>query len=189
MKTVQLGEIGERNVQTIRMILLGLAFSVAFAVLGRASGQGISFTSAGIASLRGRDICSLQGEFPKHFGVYLDDKKEHSVVYRERDGVIALFLVGESQPSQDCGIVDAVLDLTPLVRKGEEPLFKCHVNSEGRTRWGHVVGLGDNQSGHKRFLTPRLAWRVDTKEKRFDKITEEAVSCDASGYIVGNGWY
>ena len=175
--------------QMTRLVFLGLAFSITFAVLGWANGQGVSFTSVGIASLPGKDICSLQGEFPKRFGVYLDDKKEHAVVYRERDGVIALFLLGESQAPQYCGIVDAVLDLTPIIKKGEEPLFKCHVNSEGRTRWGRVVGLGDNQRGHKRFLTPRLAWRVNTKEKRFDEITGEAVTCDSSGYIVGNGWF
>lgn len=184
-----ISDTGERNVQMTRLVFLGLAFSITFAVLGRANGQGVSFTSAGIASLPGKDICSLQGELPKRFGVYLDDKKEHSVEYRERDGVIALFLLAESQPPQYCGIVDAALDLTPIIKSGEEPLFKCHVNSEGRTRWGRVVGLGDNRRGHKRFLTPRLAWRVNTKEKRFDEITGEAVTCDASGYIVGNGWF
>jgi hypothetical protein len=119
----------------------------------------------------------------------LDDKKEHSVEYRERDGVIALFLLGESQPPKYCGIVDAVLDLTPLIRKGEDPLFKCHVNSEGRTRWGHVVGLGDNHRGHKRFLVPRFAWRVNAKEKCFEEIRGDPVTCDASGYIVGSGSY
>jgi hypothetical protein len=155
--------------------------------LGQTTDGSVPFTSGGIASLPGHDICSLQGEFPKQFGLYLDDKKEHSVEYRERDGVIALFLLGKSLPPKDCGTVDAVLDLTPLIKKGEDPLFKCHLNSEGRTRWGRVVGLGDNQRGHKRFLTPRLAWRVNIKEKRFDEIKEEPTSCDASGYIVGNG--
>ena len=170
------------------LMFLGLAFSITFAILGQANGQGVPFTSAGIASLPGNDVCSLQGEFPNQFGLYLDDKKEHSVQYRERHGVIALFLLGESQTPQYCGIVDAVLDLTPIIRKGEEPLFKCHVNSEGRTRWGRVVGLGDNQRGHKRFLTPRLAWRVNTKEKHFEML-REPVTCDASGYIVGDGWF
>jgi len=119
----------------------------------------------------------------------LDDNKEYAIQYRERDGIIGLFLLENSAPPQYCGIVDAALDLTPLRKKGEDPLFKCHVNSEGRTRWGRVVGLGDNQRGRKRFLVPRLAWRVNTKEKRFDLIKGEPVTCDASGYIVGNGWY
>jgi hypothetical protein len=178
-----------RNVKNSRVLLVGVALSFACVVSGHTTDQGIPFTSAGIASLPGRDLCNLQGEFPNRFGVYLDDKKERSVDYRERDGVIALFLLEESLPPKYCGIVDATLDLTSL-RKGEEtPLFKCHVNSEGRTRWGHVVGLGDNQRGRKRFLAPRLAWRVNTKEKRFDQIKGKAVSCDASGYIVGDGWY
>ena len=82
-----------------------------------------------------------------------------------------------------------MLDLTTLRKKGEEPEFKCHVNSEGRTRWGHVVGLADNHRGQKRFVVPRFAWRVNVKEKRFDEIKGEPMSCDASGYIVGNGWY
>ena len=167
-------------------LVIGLLFVCT--LMGQTGGD-IPFSSAGIGSLPGKDICHLQGEFPKQFGLYLDDKKEHSVEYRERDGVIALLLLEESLPPKYCGIVDAAVDLTPLIKKGEDPLFKCHVNSEGRTRWGHVVGLGDNQRGHKRFVVPRLAWRVNTKEKRFDEIKGEPVTCDASGYIVGNGWY
>jgi hypothetical protein len=179
-----------RSVENSVVLLLGVVFSfVGVASTRQTTDQSVPFTSAGIASLLGRDICNLRGEFPKQFGLYLDDNKEHAIEYRERDGVIALFLLEESVPPKYCGIVDATLDLTSL-RKGEEiPLFKCHVNNEGRTRWGHVVGLGDNHRGHKRFLAPRLAWRVNTKEKRFDQIKGEAVSCDASGYIVGNGWY
>jgi hypothetical protein len=177
------------NMKNIWVLLLGLTVSLANLTSGQTTDQGVPFTSAGIAALPGRDICDLQGEFPKQFGVYLDDQKDHAVDYRERDGVIALFLLEKSLAPKYCGIVDATLDLTTL-RKGEEtPLFKCHVNSEGRTRWGRVVGLGDNQRGHKRFLSPRLAWRVNAKEKRFDEIKDEPVSCDASGYIVGNGWY
>ena len=172
------------------VLLLGVALPfVGAASSGQTNGRSVPFTSAGITSLPGRDICDLQGEFPKQFGVYLDDKKEHSIEYRERDDVIAVFLLEKSLPPKYCGIVDSTLDLTSL-RKGEEiPLFKCHVNSEGRTRWGHVVGLGDNRRGHKRFVSPRLAWRVNVTEKRFDEIKGEPVSCDASGYIVGNGWY
>ena len=157
--------------RTTLVLLLGVVLSFACVASRQMSVQSVPFTSAGIASLPGRDICTLQDDFPKQFGVYLDDKKEHSVEYRERDGVIALFLLEESLPPKYCGVVDTTLDLTSL-RKGKEiPLFKCHVDSEGRTRWGHVVGLGDNQQGHRRFLFPRLAWRVNTKEKRFDQIT------------------
>jgi hypothetical protein len=156
--------------------------------LGQTTGE-IPFTLAGIRSLPGKDICSLQGAFPKHLGVYLDDEKKHSIEYRERDGVIALFLLGESLPPKYCGTVDSTLDLTNLIRKGEDPLFKCHVNSEGRTRWGHVVGLGDNQAGRRRFVVPRLAWRVNVEGKRFTEIRASSVSCDASGYTEGDGYY
>jgi hypothetical protein len=180
---------GRRNMQINRLLLLAVALSFVCVTSGQTTSQGVPFTSAGIASLPDRDICSLQGEFPKQFGLYLYDKGQHAIQYRERDGVIALFLLENSVPPRYCGTVDAILDLTNL-RKGEEiPLFKCHVNSEGRTRWGRVVGLGDNQRGHKRFLVPRLAWRVNIKEKRFDEIKGEPVTCDASGYIVGKGWY
>jgi len=172
-----------------KLILLSFVLLFARNGLGQTTEQGIPFTPAGISSLPGRDVCSLQGEFPNRFGLYLDDKKQYAVQYRERDGVIAVFLLSDSVVPRYCGKVEAALDLTHLRRKGEEPLFKCHVDGEGRTRWGHVVGLGDNQKGHKRFLVPRLAWRVNTKAKRFDEIKGEAVSCDASGYITGNGWY
>ena len=171
--------------------LLMLACVLPFVCTGlcQTTSQGLPFTSTGIVSLPGHDICTLQGEFPNQFGLYLDDKKEHAVQYRERDGFIAVFLLEDSLPPRYCGTVDAALDLTALRKKGEDPLFKCHVDSEGRTRWGRVIGLGNNLRGHKRFLSPRLAWRVNTKEKRFDAITGEPVSCDASGYIVGDGYY
>lgn len=149
----------------------------------------VPFTPAGIASLKGHNICSLEGEFPEQFGLYLDDKKEQAVQYRERDGVIAVFLLEKSVAPDYCGTVDAILDLSATRKKEENPLFKCHINKEGRTRWGHIVGLGDNLRGHKRFVVPRLAWRVNINEKRFDKIKDEPVTRDASGYIVGNGWY
>ena len=175
-----------RKTQLIVSSLASLLVSVG---LAQTAQQKVPFSSAGISSVVGHDVCSLEGEFPQQFGLYLDDKKEYAVQYMERGGVIAVFLLENSPPPRYCGIVDAALDLTPLRKKGEDPLFKCHVNSEGRTRWGRVVGLGDNQRGHKRFLVPRLAWRVNTKEKRFDEVKNEPVSCDASGYIVGNGWY
>lgn len=170
-------------------LVLGVALAFVWGVRGQTTIQGVPFTTGGIASLPGHDVCSLQGQFVEQFGLYLDDKKEHSVEYREREGVIALFLLDNSATPRNCGLVDAALNLTPLIKKGEDPLFKCHVNSEGRTRWGHVVGLGDNKRGNKRFVVPRLAWRVNIKEKRFDQIKGEPVTCDASGYIVGNGWY
>jgi hypothetical protein len=156
---------------------------------GQTTGE-IPFSSAGIRSLPGKDICSLQGEFPKRFGVYLGGGEQYSVAYRERDGVIALFLL-EKSPSTapNCGIVHAVLDLTNLRRGSEVPEFKCHVNSEGRTRWGHVVGLGDNRAGTERYITPRLAWRVDITGKRFEEIKGQPVTCDTTGYTEGDGWF
>lgn len=178
----------ERHMQNC-LIALVLVLPFVCTGLRQTTSQGVPFTSTGIASLPGHDICSLQGEFPDQFGLYLDDKKEYAVQYRERNKFIAVFLLENSLPPDYCGTVDAALDLTPLRKKGEDPLFKCHVNSEGRTRWGRVIGLDNNQRGHKRFLSPRLAWRVNTKEKRFDAIKGETVSCDASGYIVGDGWY
>jgi hypothetical protein len=172
-----------------RRTFVGLMLLLISNALAQTRQQDVPFTSAGIASLPGHDVCSLQGEFPNQFGLYLDDKKESAVQYMERGNIIAVFLLSNSMPPSYCGKVEAALDLSPLRKKGEVPLFKCHVNKEGRTRWGLVVGLGDNQKGHRRFLVPRLAWRVNTKEKRFDEIKGEAVSCDASGYIVGDGWY
>ena len=129
-------------------------FGVILISCSYASGQQVPFTSAGIASLRGKDICELQGQFPKQLGVYLDHRKEHAVQYRERDGVIALFLLAKPS-STNCGIVDAVLDLTPLIKVGETPEFKCYADHEGGTtagKWGHVVGLADNQRGTKRVV-------------------------------------
>jgi hypothetical protein len=149
-----------------------------------AFGQQVPFTSAGIASLRGKDICDLQGQFPEQLGVYLDRRKEHAVQYRERDGVVALFLLAKPS-SANCGIIEAVLDLTPVIKVGETPEFKCYTDHEGGAtpgKWGHVVGLADNQRGTKRFVKPRVAWRVNVKEKRFDKIDDKATECDTRGY-------
>jgi hypothetical protein len=141
------------------------------------------FTSAGIASLPGKDVCSLGEEFPKQLGVYLDLAKEHAVQYREEDGIVAVFLL--RKPTPHCGVVDAALDLTPIIRKGETVEFKCYTNREGGTtwgKWGHIVGLANNRAGQKRFVKARLAWRADIESKRFEPVTGEAVHCDTSGY-------
>ncbi len=151
---------------------------------GQLRAQEIPYTSKGIATLVGRNICDLQGDFPKSMGVYLDRQKEHAVQYRERDTVIAIFLL--SKPSSPkCGIVDAYVDLTPLIRAGETPEFKCYVGTEGGStwgRWGRVVGLGDNHGGKKRFVKARLAWKVNVAAKQFEPITGKTVTCDTSGY-------
>ena len=166
----------------------GIFFVICGLTLGATQGD-VPFTSAAITSLPGKDICSLQGKFPKGFGLSLDDKWEHSVEYRNRDGVIALFLLGKSGPPNYCGTVDAVVDLTPLIKPGEVPYFKCHIDSEGPTKWGNVVGLANNHSGKRRFVKARLAWKVNAKEQRLEEVKGQAVSCDTSGYIQGNGRY
>jgi hypothetical protein len=151
-----------------------------------ASGQTterIPFTATNIRSIIGRNICEFQGEFPEQFGVYLDGRKENSVHYQQRDGIIAVFLL--SKPTGRCGVADAALDLTPLIRKGETVEFKCYTAHEGGTtwaKWGHVIGLADNGNGLKRFVRARLAWRVDVKEKRFDELKGQSVTCDTGGY-------
>jgi hypothetical protein len=153
----------------VLLVCAVLVFSSLFPIC--ALGQtisGIPFTPDGIRSIRGKDVCEFQGQFPSHLGVYLDRQKEHAVQYRERDGVIAVFLL--SKPTLLCGVVDETLDLTPLIRKGETVEFKCYTNREGGTtwgKWGHVVGLANNERGLKRFVKARLAWRVNVEEKRF----------------------
>jgi hypothetical protein len=143
----------------------------------------VPFTPSGISSLTGKDICSLDGEFPKQLGVYLDVGKEHAVQYREREGVVAVFLL--SKPTLHCGTVDAGLDLTRLIRKGETVEFKCYTKREGGTtwgKWGHIVGLANNDEGRERLVTARMAWRVNINGKRFEAIKGETVHCDTSGY-------
>ncbi|MBI3555431.1 MAG: hypothetical protein HY074_04110 [Deltaproteobacteria bacterium] len=148
-----------------------------------AMGDKVPFTSKGFASLKGKNMCTLEGEFPKELGVFLDLHKKHAVHYRERDGVIVVFLL--SRPTLRCGVVDAVLDLTPLIRPGESPEFKCYTSHEGGTtwgKWGRVIGLADNQRGTNRFVKARLAWRVNIRDKRFEEIRGEKVECDTTGY-------
>lgn len=162
---------------------LFLAFGLVLFQLSCANGGEIPFTPEGIASLIGKDVCDLEGEFPNQLGVTLDRCEEHAVQYRERDGVIAVFLL--NRPTLRCGVVDAVLNLTPLIKPGESPEFKCYTNDEGGTtwrKWGHVIGLANNEHGKKRFVRARLAWRVNIKEKRFEQIISEKVECDTSGY-------
>jgi hypothetical protein len=144
----------------------------------------IPFTAAGVASLKGKDICELKGDFYSRMGVYLDGKKDHVVKYLERDGMTVVFLLRKPL-SDNCGIVDAVLDLTPLIKSGETMDFKCYTDIEGGTtwtKWGHVMGLADNQRGRKRFVKARLAWRVNVSEKRFEPISKKPVRCDTTGY-------
>jgi len=154
------------------LVLLGIALIPS----SYAGEDRIPFTPEGFASLKGKDVCSLEGEFPNELGVDLDRRKEHAVQYRERGGIIAIFLL--SRPTPRCGVVDAVLDLTPLLKTGESPEFKCYTRHEGGTtwgKWGHVIGIANNQRGSKRFVRARLAWRVNLKEMRFEEIKDERV--------------
>jgi hypothetical protein len=160
--------------------ILGVLLSI-FA-LGQTTRR-IPFTAKGIRSIVEKNVCDFQGEFPEQDGVYLDGRKENAVHYQQRDGIVAVFLL--SRPTGRCGVVDAALDLTPLVRKGETVEFKCYTAHEGGTtwgKWGHVIGLADNENGLKRFVRARLAWRVDVKEKRFEELKGQPVTCDTNGY-------
>src|SRR5664280_570419 len=164
-----------------RWILLILSFVLI--PFSYASGGEVPFTHEGIASLIGKNICELQGEFYEREGVYLNYRKQYALDCRERDGVYAVFLL--SKPSPNCGLVEAFLDLTPLVKTGESMEFKCYTSHEGGTtwgKWGHVIGLADNQHGRKRFVRARMAWRVNVNKKRFEEIKGEKVECDTSGY-------
>lgn len=124
--------------------------------------------------------------------MYLDHAKRNLVEYMERDGVVGAFLLRNptlvfrsNQPTLTCGVVDASLDLTHVIQKSESLIFKCYTAHEGGTtweKWGHIVGLADNDNGRKRFVKARLAWRVYVKEKRFEEIKWESVTCDTSGY-------
>ncbi len=161
-----------------------LVLAVTSIVAGHLRAQEVPFSSNGMATLIGRNICEIQGEFPKSMGVYLDRQKQHAVQYRERDSIVAIFLLSEPS-SPKCGIVDAYLDLTPLVKSGETPEFKCFAGTAGGTtwgRWGHIVGLADNHGGKKRFVRARLAWRVNVAAKQFEPITAKTVTCDTRGY-------
>jgi hypothetical protein len=145
--------------------------------------KAIPFTADGIRSIVGEDVCAFQGEFPIQFGVDLDRRKEHAVQYRERNGIVVVLLL--RRPVPRCGMVDAALDLTSVIRKGETVEFKCYTAYEGGTtlgKWGHVIGLADNRNGLKRFVRARLAWRVDVKEKRFEELEGQSVTCDTTGY-------
>lgn len=144
--------------------------------------NGIPFTPEGIRSITGKDVCDFSGQFPEQFGVYLNGRKDNLVHYQQRDGTIAVFLL--SKPTGRCGVVDAALDLTPLVRKGENLEFKCYTAREGGTtpeKWGHVIGLADNHGGLKRFARARLAWRVNLTKKSFEML-DDPVTCDTGGY-------
>jgi|GEM_PF-3677033 len=95
-----------------------------------------------------------------------------------------VFLLGKPLLGR-CGIVNAVLDLTSVVNTDESVEFKCYTNNEGGTtwkKWGHIVGLANNENGKKRYVKARLAWRVNVKEKRFETIENKVVTCDTTGY-------
>jgi hypothetical protein len=162
--------------------ILSIALLLPISAIGQTPKR-IPFDTDGIRSIIGKNLCDFQGEFPEQSGVYLDGKMENAVHYQQQNGIIAVFLL--NNPSGRCGMVDAALDLTPLIRKGETLEFKCYTANEGGTtweKWGHLIGMANNQGGRKRFVKPRLAWRVDIKGKHFEKVTDRRVTCDTSGY-------
>jgi len=167
----------------VRCLVWILGTLMSTSVAPREMTNGIPFTTAGIRSITGKDVCDFSGQFPEQDGVYLNGRKDNVVHYQQRDGVIGVFLL--SKPTGRCGVVDAALDLTPLVRKGENIEFKCYTAHKGGTtlkKWGHVIGLADNENGRKRFVRARLAWRVNVQNREFEELKGQAVTCDTSGY-------
>lgn len=176
-------------------LILFLSIALSICVSGQTTPR-IPFTPDGIRSILGKDVCDFQGaERPEEwhtYGVYLNRAKRYVVDYKERDGVAAVFLLSRpnlifrpSKATLTCGVVEASLDLTHVIRKSETLAFKCYTSHEGGTtwgKWGHVIGLADNENGAKRFVKARLGWRVDVKEKRFEELKGQPITCDTSGY-------
>jgi hypothetical protein len=168
---------------SLAFCLFSAVFAIFPIVVTAQTATGVPFDSEGILSIGGKDVCVFAGTFPDQFGVYLDKRKENALQYRGRDGVVALFLI--RKPTDRCGIVEAALNLSSQIHKGETVEFKCKAGDEGGTTWGgwgHIVGLADNRRGTKRFVMPRLAWRVNIEAKRFQKISSQAITCDTSGF-------
>lgn len=178
-------------------LCLMLSLGVVFVTCASAqTAPRIPFTPDGIRSSLGKDVCDFLGaESPEEwqtYGVYLDRAKRYLVDYKERDGVAAVFLLSKpnlvfrsNKATLTCGVVDASLDLTRVIRNDDTFAFKCYTAHEGGTtssKWGHVVGLADNDNGLKRTVQARLAWRVDVQEKRFEMLKGQSVTCDTSGY-------
>jgi len=117
----------------VRLVsVLGAALSIC--ALGQTT-RPIPFTAEGIHSIVGEDVCDFQGEFPAQLGVDLDRSKEHAVQFRERNGIIAVFLL--SRPVSRCGMVDAALDLTSVIRKGETVEFSAIRPTKGVQHGGN----------------------------------------------------
>jgi hypothetical protein len=151
-------------------------------VVGVASSGDVSLSESGLASLQGKARCLQK----RDFAFQIDEKRGSALVQVDSDAVL---LLANAHPPEYCGRVEAILDLTRLARQGEIAYFKSRIESKGHTRWGRVIGLGNNHQGKKRFITARLAWRVNIKERRFADIEGQRVTCDTTGFIYGNGWY
>jgi hypothetical protein len=154
--------------------------------MGQTTTRKIPFSSVGIRSIVGKDICDFEGQrFLAGTGVDLDLKKEYAVVNLVSDdgNVVGIFLL--RKPTLRCGIVDASLDVSHVIRKGELVELKCYTAHEGGTtwpKWGHIIGLANGQNGTKRVAKARLAWRVDVVRKRFEELKNQSVTCDMTGY-------
>lgn len=172
------------SIRLFSVSMLGVLFCTCS--LGQTTAHKIPFISAGIRSIVGRNICDFEGQQTMAgVGVDLDLKKDYAVedLVSDDSAVWGVFLI--RKPTLRCGIVDASLDVSFLIRKGEEVAFKCYTAHEGGTtwpKWGHIIGLADNQNGTKRVAKARLAWRVDVKEKRFEELKGRSVTCDMTGY-------
>lgn len=148
---------------SIRLFSISLLGALLYTAAYGQTTHKIPFTSAGIRSIVGRDICDFVGhQTMAGVGVHLDLKKEYAVedLVSDDGDVAGVFLI--RRPTLRCGTVDASLDLTPWMRTGEDAEFKCYTTHAGGTtwpKWGHIIGLADNKNGAKRFVKARLAWR------------------------------
>ena len=177
-------KLRRHGIEIFLLSVLGALFCQG--AIGQITAHKIPFTVAGIHLIVGRDICDFEGQqFLAGVGVDLDLKKEYAVVNLVSDdgNVVGIFLL--RKPTLRCGIVDASLDVSHVIRKGEGVELKCYTAHEGGTtwpKWGHIIGLADGRNGTVRIAKPRLAWRVDVVKKRFEELKKQSVTCDMTGY-------
>lgn len=135
------------------------------------------FSASSAQSFFGKPYCQINfGGFASGDSANLS--LSYSIEERFKKPNLYLFLLKNSSPTDECGTVQAFLDLTGIRKRDEYVYFKCHVGRRPYPKYVRVFGLGSNNLGHWSFIRPRLAWRMSVQTERFVPISARHIVCD-----------
>lgn len=129
----------------------------------------------------GKSPCEpgIQSEY-SDFGLRLDKTQQLELVARYWDKAQVVFIIQANQPSDGCGVIRDVIQITHVntFGHGKHFEFRCF---DAQAPTDVIVATIMRKYGNTKDMPALDAWRIDLKEQKFIETSHKVV-CSADGW-------